>query len=249
MSHLMETGTKLELKKIRHVETAEEISYISRFLYQKSADEAVIEMPTKEGRLVVLEPDELFQVCFYTGKGLYQCQSQIVSRYYEDSLPVAVIKLRSEFEKLQRRQYYRMESLLHMEFRAVTGEELELMLQQKNAQTPANKEAADRPGDERTRFYSGVTLDISGGGARFNSEHAVESGDYIALRIAFLSGDAQKLQLLFAKVLTVLPVQNRSGLFEHRVEFTAISSAEREAIIRYIFLEERKRRKKEAGIE
>ena len=34
MGHLIETGTKLELKKIRHVEAMEEISYVSRFLYQ-----------------------------------------------------------------------------------------------------------------------------------------------------------------------------------------------------------------------
>ena len=58
MSHLIETGTKLELKKIRHVDAMEEISYVSRFLYQKSADEAVIEMPVKGGSLVALEPEE-----------------------------------------------------------------------------------------------------------------------------------------------------------------------------------------------
>ena len=248
MSHLIETGTKLELKKIRHVETMEEISYVSRFLYQKSADEAVIEMPTKGGLLVPLTPDEIFQVCFYTSKGLYQCQSQVVSRHYEDSLPVAVIKLRSEFEKLQRRQYYRMESLLHMEFRTVSGAEFEQLLSQKRKSgiVPAVKDAVENLNE---RFYTGVTLDISGGGVRFNSEHEAQSGDIVAMRIAFLTENAQILQLLFAKVLTVLPVPNRSGLFEHRVEFVSISNVERESIIRYIFLEERKRRKREAGIE
>lgn len=249
MSHLIETGTKLELKKIRHVDSAEEISYISRFLYQKSADEAVIEMPTKGGVLVPLTPEELFQVCFYTNKGLYQCQSQVVSRYYEDKLPVAVIRLRSEFEKLQRRQYYRMESLLHMEFRTVSKQELERLLVQKNAVGNGPARKSEETAEAVSRFYTGVTLDISGGGVRFNSEYAAQDGDVIALRIAFLSEDAQKLQLLFAKVLTVSPIQNRSGLYEHRVEFVCISNAERESIIRYIFLEERKRRKREAGIE
>ncbi len=249
MSHLIETGTKLELKKIRHVDSAEEISYISRFLYQKSADEAVIEMPTKGGVLVPLTPEELFQVCFYTNKGLYQCQSQVVSRYYEDKLPVAVIRLRSEFEKLQRRQYYRMESLLHMEFRTVSKQELERLLVQKNAVGNGPARKSEEAAEAVSRFYTGVTLDISGGGVRFNSEYAAQDGDVIALRIAFLSEDAQKLQLLFAKVLTVSPVQNRSGWYEHRVEFVCISNAERESIIRYIFLEERKRRKREAGIE
>ncbi len=250
MGYLIETGTKLDLKKIRYVETMEEICYVSRFLYQQSADEAVIEMPVKGGSLVALEPEELYQVCFYTNKGLYQCQCQVVSRHYEDSLPVAVIKFCSEFEKLQRRQYYRMECLLQMEFRPISEEEYDEMLFQKSiaVREPAAK---DEPGEEisQERFFRGVALDISGGGVRFNAEHAAQSGDIIALRIAFLSEEARKLQLLFARVLTVTPVQNRSGLFEHRVEYVSISNAERESIIRYIFLEERKRRKREAGFE
>ncbi|MBQ8847273.1 MAG: flagellar brake protein [Lachnospiraceae bacterium] len=252
MSHLIETGTKLELKKIRHVEAMEEISYVSRFLYQKSADEAVIEMPVKSGRMVPLEPGELFQVCFYTAKGLYQCQSQVVSRHYEDSLPVAIIKLRSEFEKLQRRQYYRMECLLQMEFCSLTEEEYDDLLAQKSdsRSTPAQKEGTEEKfGSGRLRFYSGVTLDISGGGVRFNSSHEAQPGDVIALRIAFMEEEVRKIQILFAKVLTVAAVQNRSGLFEHRVEFVSISNAERESIIRYIFLEEWKRRQRESGNE
>ena len=193
MSHLIETGTKLELKKIRHVETMEEISYVSRFLYQKSADEAVIEMPLKEGLLVPLEPDDIFQVCFYTSKGLYQCQSQVVSRHYEDSLPVAVLRFRSEFEKLQRRQYYRMESLLQMEFCSVSEDEMEHMILQKRetGSEPAKKKSENN--ETVTRFYSGVTLDISGGGVRFNSTHEAKEGDVVAMRIAFLSEEAQRL--------------------------------------------------------
>ncbi len=252
MSHLIETGTKLELKKIRHVDTMGDTSYVSRFLYQKSGDEAVIEMPVKGGSLVALEPEELFQVCFYTSKGLYQCQCQVVSRHYEDSLPVAVIKFRSEFEKLQRRQYYRMECLLQMEFKTLTEEEYDELLFlktiPKQEREEMKSEAEDGKG-EAERFYSGVSLDISGGGVRFNSGHAANAGDIIAMRIAFVSEEARKLQLLFAKVLTVTPVQNRSGMFEHRVEFVSISNMERECIIRYIFLEERKRRKREAGLE
>ncbi len=252
MSHLIETGTKLELKKIRHVDVMDEICYVSRFLYQKSADEAVIEMPVKGGTLVALEPEELFQVCFYTNKGLYRCQSQVVSRHYEDSLPVAVIKLRSEFEKLQRRQYYRMECLLQMEFKTLTEEEYDELLYQKSipqTELIENEIIAKDESETQNRFYNGVSLDISGGGVRFNSLHAAERGDIIALRIAFASEEVQKLRLLFAKVLTVTPVQNRLGMFEHRVEFVSISNAERESIIRYIFLEERKRRKREAGLE
>ncbi|MBQ9767899.1 MAG: PilZ domain-containing protein [Lachnospiraceae bacterium] len=252
-SYLMETGTKLELRKIRHVETVEETVYVSRYLYEKSADEAVVAMPVKAGSVITLEPGEAFQVCFYTSKGLYQCQAMVSDRFYEDGLPVAVIKFRSEFEKLQRRQYYRMECLLNLNFRVVDEEELdELLWEKSNAMGLTVSEEEELTEKEETtaaRYYEGVALDISGGGVRFNSQFQAQSGDTIALKIAFLSPDAMKLQLLFAKVLTVIPVPNRNGLFEHRVQFTHITNAERESIIRYIFLEERKRRKKESGAE
>ena len=111
------------------------------------------------------------------------------------------------------------------------------------------KEEVKIEDESKIRCYTGLTLDISGGGVRFNSEYSAQSNDILVMRIAFMSQESQKLQPLFAKVLTVLPVQNRSGIFEHRVEYTAITNAERECIIRYIFAEERKRRKKETGIE
>ena len=145
-----------------------------------------------------------------------------------------------------------MECLLQMEFRPITEEEYDEMLYQKtiSGNELAEKDTAENGEDgTQTRFFNGVALDISGGGVRFNAAQPAESGDIIAIRIAFLSEEARKLRLLFAKVLTVAPVQNRSGMFEHRVEFVSISNMERESIIRYIFLEERKRRKKEAGFE
>ncbi|MGN1083502.1 MAG: flagellar brake protein [Lachnospiraceae bacterium] len=247
MNQLIETGNKLELRKIRHIETTEETTYTSRFLYQESADEAVIEMPVKGGHLVALEPGEVFQACFYTNKGLYQCQSQVVSRRYEDKLPVAVIKFRSEFEKLQRRQYYRMECLLQLEFRMLEEAELSRLLREKNDVASKEERQEGETPAVPVRFYTGVTLDISGGGVRFNSEYPAECGGVIAMKIGFLTQEAFKLRLLFAKVLTVQPVPNHSGLYEHRVQFVHITNAEREGIIRYIFIEERKRRKKEAG--
>ncbi len=252
MSYLMETGTKLELRKIRHIETGDETVYVSRYLYERSSDEAVVAMPVKTGSVITLEPGEAFQVCFYTNKGLYQCQALVTERFYEDHLPVAVIKFRSEFEKLQRRQYYRMECLIHLNFRVVEDEELDGLLREKenDAKLTANKENESTEQEARqVRYYEGVALDISGGGIRFNSQFQAESGAVIALQLALLSGEAIKLPLLFARVLTVSPVQNRNGLFEHRAQFVFITNAERERIIRYIFSEERKRRRKESGFE
>lgn len=249
---LIETGNRLELRRIRRTGVEEEVAYVSRFLYQQSEDEAVIEMPVKEGHLITLEPGETFQVCFYTHKGLYRCQVQVTSRHYEDKLPVVVIKFRSEFERLQRRQHYRMECFLDMEFCELEEEELEQLLWEKNNAQRQTEQKEEQDGEEKKEeesapysFHTGMTLDISGGGVRFNAEHPAADGSIIAMKIAFPPQEIPLPQLLIAKVLTVIPVPNHTGKYEHRVQFMHIANAERERIIRYIFLEERKRRKKQ----
>lgn len=47
------------------------------------------------------------------------------------------------------------------------------------------------------------------------------------------------------KVLRSMPFQKLKGKFENRLEFTEISDLEREDIVKYIFQEERRRRRKE----
>ena len=42
-----------------------------------------------------------------------------------------------------------------------------------------------------------------------------------------------------------MPFQKLKGKFENRLEFTEISDLEREDIVKYIFQEERRRRRKE----
>lgn len=47
------------------------------------------------------------------------------------------------------------------------------------------------------------------------------------------------------KVLAVKELENRRGMFEHRVQYYNLDVNTREEIIRFIFEEERKSRKKE----
>ena len=53
---------------------------------------------------------------------------------------------------------------------------------------------------------------------------------------------------MVGKILSVKPVENREGVFEHRLKYINIEVEKREEIIRYIFQEERKNRKKETGL-
>jgi c-di-GMP-binding flagellar brake protein YcgR len=51
--------------------------------------------------------------------------------------------------------------------------------------------------------------------------------------------------LILAKVISCSEAKNLSNMYAKRIVFLSIKSDEREAIVRYIFEEERKRRNKE----
>ena len=48
------------------------------------------------------------------------------------------------------------------------------------------------------------------------------------------------------EILSTRELENKKGTFEHRVRYVDMGEGEREEIIRYIFEEERKNRKKES---
>ena len=59
---------------------------------------------------------------------------------------------------------------------------------------------------------------------------------------------SEKEYNLTGRVLDVNEVANRENVFEHRVQYINMDVDEREEIIRYIFNEDRKHRRKERGI-
>ena len=60
-----------------------------------------------------------------------------------------------------------------------------------------------------------------------------------------LNNNEKKRYDIVGKVLTVTELSNRRGMYEHRVQYVDLDKDVREEIIRFIFEEERKNRKKE----
>ena len=95
--------------------------------------------------------------------------------------------------------------------------------------------------------FSGVILDLSGGGFRFNADIVMEPGTQILLQIHTNLPKFTEQPWLKARILAAVPLAHKKGLIEHRAEFVGICTEEREAVIQYIFLKERKRKKKQKG--
>ena len=93
-----------------------------------------------------------------------------------------------------------------------------------------------------------VIVDISGGGIRFVGKYAYEPESLICCKYNLATDGRVKEYTLVAKILTVRELEDRPGIYEHRAQYINIDTADREEIIRFIFEEERKYRKREKGL-
>lgn len=238
ISKYVELGDKLELVLVESIpgknkELTKRI-YSSKINDIISEDRLEILMPMEKTKLVLLPVDAEYDMSIYSKNGLYQCFVRVVDRYKSDNMYLLVVELTSNLRRNQRREYYRFSCALEMCSRSLENEEIEAIEK-----------------DEMFNLVPGLPLkrsvivDISGGGLRFISEQKYEEGSFIYCSYHLLINGTRKLYELVSKVLEVKPVENRKGVFEHRVQYINISEGVREQIIRYIFQEERKSKKKD----
>lgn len=243
-------GDKLDLTALsfsmKSIE--DEKIYKSQVLDLISEDTLSILMPIEGGRVIPLTVGERYSLCFYTKKGLYQCKSVITDRGRSDNVYVLTVQITSQLEKYQRRQFYRLEYLLEIKYRILSDMEISIMnkLLNNNYENEAEQQSFYNSLDALPKDrLSGTILDISGGGARFVSEHNHERGNILEMFMEFDNSLGSKDFIIQALILSSNKMVNRQGFYEHRVQFRDISKEEREAIIKFIFEEERRQRKRE----
>lgn len=200
-------------------------------------------MPVQGGRIVLFQVGMKFDFVLYTkGKSIFKGSAIVRRRYRKDSLFFLAIELISNLEKVQRRQFFRLPCTLDMDFCRLSHD-------------------ADEPFDE-TKFcndiYSKITpsytlkdavhsviLDISGGGIRFSNDIPLETGSYILTGFKLTLGGKVRDFILIGQVVDCTPVVEQSGRYFIRTKFIFDNIAKRELIVRYVFEEERRIRRRE----
>ena len=230
-------GNRIELKSNADTwlqRNEENRSYVSEVYDIVSEDRIDVMMPMEQGKLILLPVNGEYNVAFYSQKGLYQCNARVADRYRTNNMYILSMDLTSSLQKLQRREYYRLSCAVEMKSR--------LLSEYENMALKSNPAFVPNPAEEMRKA---IIVNISGGGVRFVSTDHYEAEDriYVSFPLRLAGGDHEFR--VTGKVLKVEPLENRDGLFEHRVQFLKISDSEREDIIHYIFEEERKIRKKQ----
>lgn len=238
LSKFVAVGDKIELRSVdKGLEERQENNqkmYNSTVLDVLSEDTMEITMPMEQTKLILLPVDSEYDLVIYGATGLYQCFARIIDRYKSNNVYVLVVELTSNLRKYQRREYYRFCCALEMCSRNLEEEEIQAL----EKKVPYILQ----PGLPLKRS---IIVDISGGGLRFMSTQKYEPESLIYCRYHLITGGERKLYEVVGKVLAVKELGNRPGTYEHRVQYYDLDNDTREKIIKFIFEEERKERKKE----
>lgn len=235
LSNLVLDGDKVELQSMEHIYAKDEkkSKVYSSKVYTVLTDERVeIMMPMEKSKLILLPIDGEYDLCFYTSQGLYQCYARIYDRYKSNNVYVLALEITSNLRKFQRREYYRFNCVIDMRIRDLKKEEVESLESINPIIVPG------------LPLRRALICDISGGGMRVITDRNYEANEYVYCTFALVIDGKQKDYEMVAKVLRVAELQNRPGEYEIRIQYVDLDNDIREEIIKYIFEEERKIRRK-----
>ena len=212
--------------------------YNSQVLDESPNGEIMAAMPFLEGKLVPLAVGTHFLATVYSKFGLLRCKVEVTERYKKGSFFMMELSQRSVFDKVQRRQFFRLECNMPLLYRIVDPQEKQLL----DSATPYDEDVIVK------EWKKGVVLDISGGGIRFVSSDFEEKGNLIQVKFDMSVGDKEEEFCIFATILRSEQNRNKSTIYEQRVMFWKLNQALREKMIRAIFELQRKKRSNETGI-
>ena len=229
-------GDRIELMHIKSAigRKVSDKKYGSQLLDFDGDRTAKIAMPISEGKVIPLEIDDDYNLCFFTNSGLYQCTAQIKKRYTENRMYVMDVIFLTPLKKFQRRKFYRLDCLFTIRYRIVPKEQFE----------KKNEAEQDNEKDE-ILWEEGTISDLSGGGIRFHGNVECKKGDFVEIVLP-LSLQSGIIPLsLYMKVVSCVHFEGSRVAYETRGEFLNINEKERETVIKYVFEEQRRRMRKE----
>ncbi len=246
LNELTQLGDKIDIQLTQQLQMQEsgEIvdgdvrTYKSCLFDYISDTEIEIAMPTENGRMVLFQIGLRCKMLFYSKRGLFTCNAVVQKRYKKDNLFVLAMQLTSEPVKLQRREFFRIDCILDMRYVPVTPEIAKLETTEKLFAEIQKPEYIDC-------YEKGTMLDLSGGGLRFQTGRRLDVGTYQVSEIRLDNERMDQTFYLVTKIISCEQMQNDMERYICRGQFFFKNLRDRENIVRFVFDEERRIRRKE----
>lgn len=239
---ILHIGDKVEIRI--QIEVAQENKngtkarvFQSQILDIKDNGDLELAMPSNGMKLVLLPLELRYEFIFIDKNySMHKAEGNVLERYKADNRFMIKVRLKSDLERFQRRQYFRLACSMDIYFWKISDEQSKLA-------TPEQILADLALGGIVHNEIKAKTLDISGGGARFVTAEPLEENQYLLMCIELKSEEKSEQIMIPGRVLASERVTGAANSYRCRISFVNTNRRISEAIVRFIFLEERKHRK------
>lgn len=223
----LKTGTKLELElenKPQHGKSGKLVSKLQ--VIRKGS--LLIDAPFSGATINPIHTGAGIYVYFTKRTNLqidlYRFKAKVTGREYSGNLPLLEIEAESDIKMVQRRQFYRLECTLPVQYRLV------------------GETDCDKGIDTGEKFIKSYTKDISGGGVCINAEVKLEADGILECEVLLQEDNPVRF---YGNIVRIETNESESRYkYLAGIAFRKIGDKDREAIIRFIFEQQRKLRKK-----
>lgn len=218
----LKAGVKFELEIYNDMDERIDNNFISQFEWAVKDNIAFIAAPILEGNIYPVRLGSVMKGYFINKDDLYKFKAVVLDRTVRENLAYLKIELKSDIEKIQRRQFFRFDYSVPIKYRVVTSMNPEV--------------------NEKIPFIKTITRDLSGGGLCILLEAKVNLHEQVECELPVNNG---RVVRFFGKVTRFTKRDPEEKYkFEIGVSFRKIEYKDREAVIGFIFEEQRKLRKK-----
>jgi len=181
-------------------------------------DSRTLAVPTPDEANVLLHPGRGLMVSFRQGRYSYRFETEIMRR-----LPgphsLLVLQRPEKVQRLERREFFRMEAYLPCRFRL----------------DPQEAPASDAP--ELLLPYTGVITNLSGSGLRMVTDHRIRGRPLMTVSFTIeIPGGREQVE---ARAAPLTCESAEEGGYEVRARFTEIRRSQRERIVAFVVERER----------
>jgi len=219
----LEIGLKLELD-IYDEKTGERVktSLVSQLEGIEDEKTAYISAPILEGIIYPVHINTTLNVMFFYKIDVYRFKARVLDRGVNDNIPILKVQIESSIERIQRRQFFRFDCTVPIRYRVV--------------------DTMDNAQNDAIPFIDTFTRDLSGGGICIMLMEEVKKDEIVECELAL---DEDKIIRFYGRVLRTAKCKPEGKYkYEIGVRFKKIENQDREAIIKYIFMQQRKLRQK-----
>lgn len=196
-----------------------------------------ISIPTKEGSYIPLRAGERIEVIYYFKKELYKFVTVVLGRRV-DRIPLILLSIPGEFEKVQRRKHVRIQVVIPIKYLKMDKKvEAEYKIYQDHINSEHNLDLS-KTGTMLNISSKGIMLDISGGGIRVNMNDNLSYENIVLIALPI----EEENFIVKSKVVRV--ESQKDGQKVYGLRFIELNEKDRDKIIRYIFKLMRDQRKK-----